>query len=180
MKSVRRNTTPGSNCCQTISLETWFVSEMAMLHHEPTGDTIHRATVIRPLKPRLRKRLLFPQEANRLLPNPNITLCAELVEEMASKNMVGAISFAYLHELAHTLMKQWGLPLWDNEDAADEFATAFLLIGKQDAIALQAAQYWASPEHEHSRCRCKDLDGRQAQPVSAKGQKHRPLDKGSQ
>jgi Putative metallopeptidase len=76
--------------------------------------------------------------------NPNITLCVELLEEMMSKGMAGPINFAYLHELGHTLMRQWGLPLWDNEDAADEFVTAFLLIGKQEAIALQAAQYWAS------------------------------------
>jgi Putative metallopeptidase len=58
--------------------------------------------------------------------------------------MADALSFVYLHELGHTLMRQWGLPLWDNEDAADEFATAFLLMGKQQKIALQAAQWWAS------------------------------------
>jgi hypothetical protein len=76
--------------------------------------------------------------------NPNITLCAELLEHMAETGMGAAIGFAYLHELGHTLMRQWGLPLWDNEDAADEFATAFLLLGKQQTLALQAAQYWAS------------------------------------
>jgi hypothetical protein len=76
--------------------------------------------------------------------NPNITLCVELMYQMMSQGMTEAISFVYLHELGHTLMRQWGLPLWDNEDAADEFATAFLLIGKLDATALQSAQYWAS------------------------------------
>jgi hypothetical protein len=76
--------------------------------------------------------------------NPNITLCVELLDQLMSQGMTGAINFVYLHELGHTLMKQWGLPLWDNEDAADEFATAFLLIGKGDATALQTAQYWAS------------------------------------
>jgi len=76
--------------------------------------------------------------------NPNITLCVELVEELQAKGMSNAIMFVYLHELGHTLMRQWGLPLWDNEDAADEFATAILLMAKQQGIALQAAQWWAS------------------------------------
>jgi hypothetical protein len=76
--------------------------------------------------------------------NPNITLCVELLEEMVTKGMGSAVDFAYLHELGHTFMRQWGLPLWDNEDAADEFATALLLIGGHQAAALQTAQYWAS------------------------------------
>jgi hypothetical protein len=76
--------------------------------------------------------------------NPNITLCAELLEEFQAKGMMDALAFTYLHELGHTLMRQWGLPLWDNEDAADEFATAFLLMGKQKKIALASAQWWAS------------------------------------
>jgi Putative metallopeptidase len=76
--------------------------------------------------------------------NPNITLCIELIEELTSKNMQNALLFVYLHELGHTLMREWGFPLWDNEDAADEFATAFLLVGKQQQFAMQAAQWWAS------------------------------------
>lgn len=76
--------------------------------------------------------------------NPNITLCTELLEEMVTRGMSSAIAFVYLHELGHTLMRQWGLPLWDNEDAADEFATVILLQGNQSEAALQAAQFWAS------------------------------------
>ncbi|HEV2348989.1 MAG TPA: DUF4344 domain-containing metallopeptidase [Terriglobia bacterium] len=76
--------------------------------------------------------------------NPNITLCTELLEEMVTKGMGSAIAFVYFHELGHTLMKQWGLPFWDNEDDADGFATALLLQVNQSAIALQAAQFWAS------------------------------------
>jgi hypothetical protein len=76
--------------------------------------------------------------------NPNITLCAELVEELQSKGMMNAFVFVYLHELGHSLMREWGLPLWDNEDAADEFATAFLLMGNQKKIALDSAQWWQS------------------------------------
>src|ERR1700687_1076651 len=76
--------------------------------------------------------------------NPNITLCAELLEELQAKGMTDAFVFVYLHELGHSLMKEWGLPLWDNEDAADEFATAFLLMGNQKKILLESAQWWAS------------------------------------
>jgi hypothetical protein len=76
--------------------------------------------------------------------NPNITLCAELLDELEAKGMMDAFTFVYLHELGHTLMKEWGLPLWDNEDAADEFATAFLLMANQQKIALTAAQWWSS------------------------------------
>ena len=32
----------------------------------------------------------------------------------------------------------------DNEDAADEFATALILMAKQKNMALDAAQWWAS------------------------------------
>ena len=76
--------------------------------------------------------------------NPNITLCVELLEELQAAGMPSATAFVYFHELGHTLMKEWGLPLWDNEDAADEFATALLLMVKQKGLALEAAQWWAS------------------------------------
>jgi Putative metallopeptidase len=76
--------------------------------------------------------------------NPNITLCAELLEELQARGVPDVIVFVYLHELGHTMMREWGLPLWDNEDAADEFATAFLLMGKQKKIALDSAQWWQS------------------------------------
>jgi hypothetical protein len=76
--------------------------------------------------------------------NPDITLCVELVEELQAKQMGMAVEFVYFHELGHSLMKQWGLPLWDNEDAADEFATAFFLMAKKQDIPLQAAQSFAS------------------------------------
>jgi len=76
--------------------------------------------------------------------NPNITLCAELLEELQAKGMMNAFVFVYFHELGHSLMREWGLPLWDNEDAADEFATAFLLMGNQKKIALDSAQWWQS------------------------------------
>jgi len=76
--------------------------------------------------------------------NPNITLCAELIDELARQNLPGAIAFVLFHELGHTLMRQWGMPFYDNEDDADQFATVFMMMGKQQQLALQAAQWWAS------------------------------------
>jgi hypothetical protein len=75
---------------------------------------------------------------------PNITICTELVETLHDQNLDQALSFVISHELGHTLLRQWGYPLWDNEDAADEFATVLMILGKQQQTALQAAQWWAS------------------------------------
>jgi Putative metallopeptidase len=76
--------------------------------------------------------------------NPNITLCSELIDELSRQNLPGALEFVLFHELGHTLLRTWGLPLWDNEDAADEFATVFMMMFKLQQGALQAAQWWAS------------------------------------
>jgi len=101
---------------------------------------------------KLKERFIFPDFKTSVrhcgvmnaFSNPNITLCVELLEALQSKGKSDTFAFVYLHELGHTLMREWGLPLWDNEDAADEFATAFLLMGKQKKIALDAAQLWQS------------------------------------
>jgi hypothetical protein len=76
--------------------------------------------------------------------NPNITLCTELVEALHDQNLDEAVSFVFFHELGHSMMRLWGLPTWDNEDVADEFATVFLIMGKQEGMALKAAQWWSS------------------------------------
>ncbi len=78
--------------------------------------------------------------------NPDITVCTELVNELARKDLNGAIVFVLFHELGHTLMRGWGLPLYDNEDAADEFATVIMMMGNQQQAALEAAQWWASED----------------------------------
>jgi hypothetical protein len=79
---------------------------------------------------------------------PNITLCAELIESLHAQHLDQAIAFVYFHELGHTLMKLWGLPLSDNEDMADEFATVCMIMAKQQQPALQAAEWFESKASE--------------------------------
>jgi Putative metallopeptidase len=116
----------------------------------PTSEELR--TTLQTMYSQLKQVFIFPDFKTSVqhcgvvnaFSNPNITLCAELLEELQAKGVTDAFVFVYLHELGHTLMRQWGLPLWDNEDAADEFATAFLLMGNQKKIALDSAQWWQS------------------------------------
>ena len=80
--------------------------------------------------------------------NPNITICTELVETLTDQHLDQALEFVFFHELGHTLLRQWGYPLWDNEDAADEFAAVMLILAKRQQAALQAAQWWASQTNQ--------------------------------
>ncbi len=80
--------------------------------------------------------------------DPNITLCMELIEKLADQDLHDAVQFVLFHELGHTLLRVWGLPGWDNEDMADEFATVFLMLAEQDTVALTAAQWWAAEASE--------------------------------
>ncbi|HWR36251.1 MAG TPA: DUF4344 domain-containing metallopeptidase [Clostridia bacterium] len=76
--------------------------------------------------------------------DPNITMCEELLESLAAQRLEPAITFILFHELGHTLLKQWGLPTWDNEDVADEFATVFMIMAHEQNGAIAAAKFWAS------------------------------------
>jgi len=74
----------------------------------------------------------------------SITLCTELLQKLAGQGLNQAGAWVFFHELGHTLLNLWGQPLWDNEDAADEFATAFMLLLQQQKAALEAAQSFSS------------------------------------
>lgn len=80
--------------------------------------------------------------------NPNITICTEILEQLHDQNADEATAFVFFHELGHSMMGLWGLPLSDNEDVADEFATVWLILGRQQEAALKAAKYWASQTSE--------------------------------
>ncbi len=58
--------------------------------------------------------------------NPDIVICTELLAELTEKNVSEAVVPILLHEMAHSLLYLWGLPGYDNEDIADEFAAALL------------------------------------------------------
>ena len=76
--------------------------------------------------------------------NPNVTMCEELMETLTEQHREQGIDFVLFHELGHTLLRGWGLPSWDNEDVADEFATVFMIMAHQQSGAIAAAQWWAS------------------------------------
>lgn len=52
--------------------------------------------------------------------------------------------FTILHELGHALLRQWGYPFYDNEEIADEFATAVLVMFNEKAAARHQAAFFAS------------------------------------
>ena len=58
----------------------------------------------------------------------DITICTELWDSLHKEGLDKAIFFIIFHEMGHTMLDLWGLPLSDNEDAADEFSTIFLMM----------------------------------------------------
>lgn len=74
---------------------------------------------------------------------PTITMCYELFDRLDEQGVPEAELFVFMHEVAHSLLNQWGLPLFDNEDAADEMATVLLMLLEQKDAAVKAAQWWS-------------------------------------
>lgn len=66
--------------------------------------------------------------------DPNIVICTELLADLTEKNLADALMPILLHELAHSLLYLWGLPGYDNEDVADEFAAVFLASHSPELI----------------------------------------------
>ncbi len=69
----------------------------------------------------------------------NITLCTEMISKTSAD--MGALAGITYHELGHTFLKLWGLPGFDNEDTADEFAVQALL---RERNGRQLAQQFAA------------------------------------
>lgn len=71
----------------------------------------------------------------------HITICSEFVSMYANKPEI--FTWVFLHELGHTALGLWGIPGNDNEDMADEFATALLLLSKDGPrIVMQAMEFF--------------------------------------
>lgn len=58
----------------------------------------------------------------------DIVICSELLINAPPAKRDGLFTVVLLHELGHTLLNLWGLPNFDNERTADEFATVFLIM----------------------------------------------------
>ena len=68
----------------------------------------------------------------------NIILCIEYVEKLQqeigdSANTRDVLVFALFHEVGHTLLRQWNTPFYEDEEVADQFAVATLLMLNQQS-----------------------------------------------
>lgn len=73
----------------------------------------------------------------------DITLCSELFLGLLAEGLQGALEAILFHELAHTLLNVWGLPNYDNEETADEFALVMLFWQGQQQSALDWIRYFS-------------------------------------
>ncbi len=98
---------------------------------------------------------------------PDITMCTELLMEMVAKDRGNALAGIFLHELGHTLLNIWGMPGFDNEDIADEFAAVVMLsddASDSGAVVLSDMITWFS-EHNSKA---------QAMAILVAGDRHAP------
>lgn len=65
----------------------------------------------------------------------DIVVCTELIADLEKQRAGLALHPILLHELAHSLLLLWGLPGYDNEDIADEFAIVLTARASPDAVA---------------------------------------------
>ena len=78
----------------------------------------------------------------------HITICSELFFGLLAEGLEGAVESVMMHELAHTLLNLWGLPNWDNEETADEFALVILFWRGKQQSALDWIRYYAKANSE--------------------------------
>ena len=81
-------------------------------------------------------------------PRGYITLCRELIRSLSEQKSLSALPFILFHEVGHTFLRLWGEPEYDNEELADSFATAFLMLGGMEDWAQQTAAWWADQSSE--------------------------------
>lgn len=93
--------------------------------------------------------------------DPNITICFELIDGLYKRGNLASVTWIFFHELGHSLLRLWDYPLWDNEDAADEFATVFMLMGGAEnrLVLRQAVSEWLSkPSDQEAKAILKQSD----------------------
>jgi len=91
-------------------------------------------------------------EAKAFTGPTGIVLCKEYVQklyETLKKNKAKASDaalFTVLHEVGHVFLKQWDYPFFDNEEIADEFATAIMVMfGQKERVRAKAEFFSANP-----------------------------------
>jgi len=87
--------------------------------------------------------------APRAFASPSgIVLCAEYAEQLARTlgdraKAADAVLFTLFHELGHVLLAQWKYPSFDDEEVADEFATAVMTMLGQSARVRAKAEFFS-------------------------------------
>ena len=76
-----------------------------------------------------------------------VVICSELLAELRSRHLEGALRSIVLHEVAHTLLNMWGLPGYENEELADEFAA---VRQRRDPDGLAAFVQWLNQQDSTS------------------------------
>ncbi len=80
-----------------------------------------------------------------------VVLCTEYAQmlyvTLKDENKTNdALLFTVFHELGHILLAQWKSPVFDNEEVADEFATAtMILLGQKDRVRAKAEFFAKRP-----------------------------------
>jgi hypothetical protein len=80
-----------------------------------------------------------------------IVLCQEYAQRLYATlgdkaKAADALVFTLFHEVGHVLLRQWGYPFFANEDLADEFATAVMvMLGQQERVRAKAEYFAANP-----------------------------------
>ncbi|MFC1567822.1 DUF4344 domain-containing metallopeptidase [Pseudomonadota bacterium] len=73
----------------------------------------------------------------------HVTVCSELFSELKKKKIVRALAGIIYHELGHTLLNVWGVPGWNNEETADEFAMVMLYKTGVQEMAIEWIEFFA-------------------------------------
>jgi hypothetical protein len=84
--------------------------------------------------------------AEALTREGGVVLCRELAGFLGDafdgdrERAQDMLLFSLFHEVGHVLLQQWESPFYDHEDAADEFATAtMILLGQGERLAVPVA-----------------------------------------
>lgn len=78
-----------------------------------------------------------------------VTLCVEFVQKLQQtlnneKKATDVLLYAIFHEISHVLLLQWKYPFYDNEEIADDMATALMLFFQQKDRLDSATEFFLS------------------------------------